>query len=347
MHVLIILAHRSSPRGKAMGERFIRHVRAAFAACAHFKERLELVVRTHTQLAEFIPPAAAESDVPDIVQVRDRLTALDGIDFVFLDGDDNLLPWSRPAASLLQLLHCCLASNKLVFGSGCAVQLLAYLVSVGPVQVPVLNGGGRGGVLRGFGSQLADAAGDSSDGVLLERQTGDLFKFDVVRRAWTPVGNVGVHCSLGGTAGRADGSAAAETGLNRSDHVGPCELTQLARFHPLFEEVWPAKLVVCESNEWHCHLPQFDSCLRLPTGSFEVRALATSRLGAQILECRNAVATQFRIEERFPHTVRMLHNFVSEKLALIIGEGHGEPVGATRRLLPLASIRCGAMLGVP
>lgn len=330
MRVLIVLAHKNNPRGKLLGQNFVKHVRAAFAACPCFQERLDLMVRPYSQLDEFLPPAVGEGDVPNIVQVRDRLTTLDGIDFVFLDGDENLLPWSRPAAPLLQLLHLSLTSGKIVFGCGCVVQLLAYLTNVGPAQVPVLNGGGKGGPLRGFGgskgpggSRPASAAGPSSDnggGMLLERETGDLFRHDERRGAWVPVGNVGVHCSLGSGLGE----AAISTGINRSDGIGPCELAQRARFHPLFEEVWPAKLIVPEQNEWHCHLPSFDAAMKLPTGHFEVQALATSRLGVQVVECRNAVALQFRVEEAFPQTVRMLHNFVRAKVMLSIGEGAGE-----------------------
>lgn len=251
MRLLIVLAHKSTPRGKQLGERFVKQVHSAFAACPNFQERLDVLVRTQTQLGEFLPDAT--QDLPDIVQVRDRLTALDGIDFVFLDGDDNLLPWSRPAASLLQLLHICLVGGKPIFGCGCAVQLLAYLASVGPSQVPIVNGGGKGGTLRSFGSEGVGAPGrassagssrggdggagsSSSGGVLLEKQTGDLFRFDEFRRAWAPVGNVGIHCSNGAVASMADG-AGGSTGLNRSDGVGPCDLSQNARFHFLFEGV--------------------------------------------------------------------------------------------------------------
>ena len=257
MKILVVVAHKASGRGELLTKRYVKHIREAFAACEHFHEKLDIQVRNHSQLSEFIPPAARETDVPDIVKVRDRLTAFDGIDFVFIDGDDNLLPWSRPAAPLLQLLHLCMSSGKIVFGSGCAVALLAYLASVGPVSVPVLNGGGKGGTLRSFGSEglAMFGGGDSSGGngragagagssstaslnasdgpmsqpggMLLEKQTGDLFRFDDVRRAWMPVGNVGVHCSLGAISGRPD--AQVGTGLNRSDGIGPCELTQAAR----------------------------------------------------------------------------------------------------------------------
>ena len=62
MKVLIILAHKSSPRGGTKGQKFIAHIKAAFAACTHFQEKLELIIRSQSRLAEFIPPPAGESD---------------------------------------------------------------------------------------------------------------------------------------------------------------------------------------------------------------------------------------------------------------------------------------------
>ena len=345
MRVLIVLAHKNNARGKLLGDRFVKFVRGAFHDCPEFQDRLDVLVRSYSQLGEFIPPVAAENEVPDIVRVRDRLSCLDGIDFVFLDGDDNLLPWAAPAAPLLQLMHLCLISGKFMFGSGCAVQLLAYLVNVGPVQVPVLNGAGKDGALRSFRSTAnADRHGHigltrrSSDaaasitppGLLLERQTGDLFHFDPKRAAWSPVGNVGIHCSLGAVAA----DAGASTGLNRSDGVGYCELSQSSRFHSLFKNVWPTKLLVPQTNEWHCHLPTFGAAIQLPTGHFDVHILASSQLGVQVAECRNAVGVQFRPDAKFPHTVRILQNFVASKVALGIGEAVGDmPV----RLLEIAA----------
>ena len=147
MKILVVVAHKASGRGELLTKRYVKHIREAFAACEHFHEKLDIQVRNHSQLSDFIPPAARETDVPDIVKVRDRLTAFDGIDFVFIDGDDNLLPWSRPAAPLLQLLHLCMSSGKIVFGSGCcrSARLSRFRR---PGLVPVLNGGGKGGTLR-------------------------------------------------------------------------------------------------------------------------------------------------------------------------------------------------------
>ena len=80
MKILVVVAHKASSRGETLTKRYLKQIRAAFAACTHFQERLDIMVRNHSQLAEFVPPPAGETDVPDIVQVRDRLASLDGLD---------------------------------------------------------------------------------------------------------------------------------------------------------------------------------------------------------------------------------------------------------------------------
>ena len=75
MRVLIVLAHKSSGRGRVFGERFVKQVREAFASCTGFQERLDVIVRSHSQLAEFLPPPAGETDVPDIPLEPPHMTA--------------------------------------------------------------------------------------------------------------------------------------------------------------------------------------------------------------------------------------------------------------------------------
>ena len=65
--------------------------------------------------------------------------------------------------------------------------------------------------------------------------------------------------------------------INRSEGVGACEVQQLARFHPLFKGLFPAKFLVPQRNQWHCHLPEGIELL-LPTGT--VRRLPASSPGA-------------------------------------------------------------------
>ena len=115
------------------------------------------------------------------------------------------------------------------------------------------------------------------------------------------------------------GESHAPTEINRSDGVGSCEITQLARFHPIYKAVFPAKFLVPQRNQWHSHIPEGME-LPVPTGPQRLRILGRSSLGAQVLEAANMVAMQLRIDEKYPVTMQMLQNYVDEKTALLGGE---------------------------
>ena len=326
MRILIVTA--TKPGGSRVpAETFVRHVKDSFKKSLRSHEKIEYIVRQHTELLEFLPPPPVPPAEADITASKYCIAAFDGLDFIFIDGDEQLLPWVPAVAPLLKLLHLCVLAEKCVFGCGCAVQLLAYLVQVGSAQVPVLNGEGRGGALDEFrppplGSSSERGDGSASDGVMLDNRTGDMFRWlepgAAIGGGWSPVGNVGIHASFGKVSlGKASdvslGSAISE--LNRSDGVGSCEVSRLARFHYLFEGLFPHKFIVAQKNQWHCHLAD-GAVLALPTGDVRVRALARSGLGTQVLEASNVVALQLRLNTLYPHTLRLMHNFVEEKSAL-------------------------------
>jgi hypothetical protein len=339
MKVLVVLAFnkRHQTRGatphEPLSERFVRLVKIALKESTQI-DQLDLITRRSSELGEFLPPVPASGVPPDMVTVRRRLATLDGIDLVFIDGHDNLLPWSPDAAPILQLLQLCAVSNKPVLGCGCAVQLLSYLVSVGSTPVRLANSGASGPSLASFaGSATAPTTPAASAGALLEKHTGDLFVYDASCRAWEAVRNIGVHFALGAS----HHQAARGDGLNRSMGMGLCEVSTLAKFHFLFKGMWPPTFPVSQTNEWRCHLRP-GSLLRLPTGDQEVRVLASSQLGHQVLECGNIVALQFRPDPRLRSTLALLQNFVDEKTTLVFaGEGARKGAEPPRRILADAS----------
>ena len=151
----------------------------------------------------------------------------------------------------------------------------------------------------------------------LENRTGDIFRHDLNERAWVPIGNVGLHCSFGSLSG----AAHARSEINRSDGVGTAEIAVLARHHPIFAGVnHPPKLVVSQRNQWHSHLSGGAAAITVPTGMHALRVLATSSLGAQIVECRHLVGLQFRPDSKHPATVQLLRNFVAHSSAILTGE---------------------------
>ena len=214
--ILIVTAYKPGS-ARRPAEQFVKHVKDSFKNSVRSHEKIEFLFRRHTELAEYLPPApSGAGDASEIAQAKYCITALDGLDFLFIDGDEQLLPWLPQSAPLLKLMHLCAIARKCVFATGCGVQFLTYLGRVGPIAIPVLNGGGLGGAVVDFRPPpeapaasvhaLGASAATTSmlpppDGVMLDNRTGDMFRFDAGARAWLPVGNVGMHCSFGKMSG--------------------------------------------------------------------------------------------------------------------------------------------------
>ena len=344
MRILIITAY--DRRKASLGHQFAAHVKSCFKSLRHSHEQFTFIVRRHSELGEFVPDPHAQHDPADVARGRACISAFDGLDMIFLDGDERLLPWAPDALPLLQLMHMCCTSGKCMLGCGCAVQLMTYLASVGPTTLAVVNGpaavgqtvgaAATGGAVSHFsvhdgddggapgsppltprGSGGVGGGGAPADGVWLENRTGDIFRHDLNERAWVPIGNVGLHCSFGSLSG----AAHARSEINRSDGVGTAEIAVLARHHPIFAGVnHPPKLVVSQRNQWHSHLSGGAAAITVPTGMHALRVLATSSLGAQIVECRHLVGLQFRPDAKHPATVQLLRNFVAHSSAILTGE---------------------------
>ena len=274
MRVLVVLAFRTGD--KRTGEKYVAHIRAAIGAhTAGVHERVEVLVRTHAQLRAFLPPLPRPGEPPASDPVRHAITALDGIDLVFIDGEDTLVPWQRPAGPLLQLLHLCVTSAKPVLGCGPTLAMLAYLANVGPVPLRV-----RSGELHAFAPPAEPAgSGDAEAAEMpppsrVDKRTGDVFGYVAERGgAWVAHANVGLRCAPRPDEPTGEGSR--PTRRNRSDGVGCAEVAQLARFHFLFRDFAPGRFTLPQRNEWHAALRGAEA-VRTPLGSFPLRGLAFS-----------------------------------------------------------------------
>ena len=138
MRILIITAY--DRRKASLGHQFAAHVKSCFKSLRHSHEQFTFIVRRHSELGEFVPDPHAQHDPADVARGRACISAFDGLDMIFLDGDERLLPWAPDALPLLQLMHMCCTSGKCMLGCGCAVQLMTYLASVGPTTLAVVNG---------------------------------------------------------------------------------------------------------------------------------------------------------------------------------------------------------------
>ena len=55
--------------------------------------QVEVFVRQHTELLEFLPPPPVPPAEPDITASKYCIAAFDGLDVIFVDGDEQWLPW--------------------------------------------------------------------------------------------------------------------------------------------------------------------------------------------------------------------------------------------------------------
>ena len=76
------------------------------------------------------------------------ITQFDRLDFIFMDCDASLLPWSVSAQQMVLLTKMCYQTNKCLYASGSACQILAYVSSTDGENLNIINGSGRGGALE-------------------------------------------------------------------------------------------------------------------------------------------------------------------------------------------------------
>ena len=221
MRILIITAY--DRRKASLGHQFAAHVKSCFKSLRHSHEQFTFIVRRHSELGEFVPDPHAQHDPADVARGRACISAFDGLDMIFLDGDERLLPWAPDALPLLQLMHMCCTSGKCMLGCGCAVQLMTYLASVGPTTLAVVNGpaavgqtvgaAATGGAVSHFSVHDGDdggapgsppltprgsgGGGAPADGVWLENRTGDIFRHEAPRLRRDAARPAGGHAALG------------------------------------------------------------------------------------------------------------------------------------------------------
>lgn len=74
----------------------------------------------------------------------ESMKMFDCLDFVFLDGDANLLPWNKWAEKFGLLYRMCKSTNKCFFSAGVGMMMLVYYCATSYIDLHVINGAGKG-----------------------------------------------------------------------------------------------------------------------------------------------------------------------------------------------------------
>ena len=118
----------------------------------------------------------------------------DVLDFVFLDGDDSLLPWLEKTRKYLILLRMCKKTKKILFASGFALQILVFLCATNLHINRVVNGQGKGSSVADFAKTEKAVLNSLAFGdIFLDSATGDLYGYDSVKEQFYPAANAGLH----------------------------------------------------------------------------------------------------------------------------------------------------------
>lgn len=125
---------------------------------------------------------------------RDAEKLFDHLDFVFIDGESNMLPWLRKARKFLTLVRMCKRTNKIMFACTFAMQMLVYLCATNYNIEKVINGKGKGTSIKEINKIPKDVLNRLTLGdAFLDSSTGDIYCYDPHRAEFYPISNAGIH----------------------------------------------------------------------------------------------------------------------------------------------------------
>jgi hypothetical protein len=122
MRVLIVNGFSDSEQGRRAFADFEKHVKEAFTKQRHFNSsHIEFQIADKDNIDQYL----FEFNTPYLKREAEKM--FDHLDFVFIDGDANKLPWLTSARKFLILIRMCKQTHKLLFASSFAMQTLVFL----------------------------------------------------------------------------------------------------------------------------------------------------------------------------------------------------------------------------
>jgi len=122
MHVLIVDGFGEQPESRARFETFRAMIVKAFEDAWPLPRHYE--VRSYRELGDFLYESA-----DGMVRV-DTIRRFDKLDFIFLDGDLQLRPWSASSRQALALLLMCATTGKCVYATGWTAALALCAINI-------------------------------------------------------------------------------------------------------------------------------------------------------------------------------------------------------------------------
>jgi hypothetical protein len=269
----------------------------------------------------------------------------DNLDFVFMDGEANLLPWEKRAHKVrarqfLILLRMCRRTNKCLFAASSGLQMFVFLCASRFNIRRVINGKGRGSQLSEM-RRLSPAQLEhlSQDEVFFDNATGDIYAYDFASKEFYPVSNTGFHYHKA-----AQESRSLQSSILKSKRYQPqqfdelyisqpgkinetlCQISKPYVQHWLVKDIGLLPFLVPQLNAWDVHPVN----MREKSSYFTI--LAESDRSPQIVTLDNTAAVQFSIDRHYATTVKVLENYIVHIVKTF-------EVSGTRLDKPLASVK--------
>lgn len=316
MLVLVVNAYKDNPEGKKAFYKFFQALKKAFKQQRYFnKEDIKFTCVDHNTIDEYLFEQYTEF-VDTAAEKK-----FDYLDFVFIDGDANLLPWHPKAYKFLILLRMCKRTEKVLFAAGCGMLIQVYLCANKYHVNRVINGKGKGTALKKIYEISSEELGELEPGdVFLDSGTGDMYCYDLTASEFIPIVNVGFH-----------NKKAAEDMENRqyilksykyqprtsefSEPVNPgkhsetvCRVLKQCMQHWLVKDLGLKEFLVSQKNFWDIH------AINVADINSKFTILAESSRSPQIIYMHNTSAILFNIDPTYPESLKVLENFVNHML---------------------------------
>jgi len=323
MKVLIVNGYSDSEGGKEAFKKFVVIVKKAFEylrACG--MEEPTYVILDRKNIDSYIYLKNSKYDNPEAVRL------FDSADFVMMDGDANLLPWTKPAYKLGLLFKQCKRTDKSLFAAGFAFYMLIYYCATNFAHHNIVNGNGWGTKLEQIHNY--PTAGLPTGAGFLDNETGDIYTFNSDNNTWLPSANTGLHYTRNATSAQI-GQFVQNVKVYRGkakirdiyDVYKSNQNEAICFIKKSYVQHWalaglPHKFLVEAKNAWDPH-PVNVTQAGLVGPNYH--ALADNEKGPSIVEHKNTLATLFHIDPKHQETMQILESFVKHKITLIQNSG--------------------------
>lgn len=313
MRVLIVDAFSSNQEGRRKYQTFKNSVKQAFSLQKiHNTGDIEFIEVNHETIDSYL------FELNSVYLNRDAEKLFDHLDFVFIDGEANMLPWLPRTKKFLILIRMCKRTNKILFACTFAMQVLVYICATNFNIDKVINGKWRGSQLKEIYNIPKETIQKLSMGdVFLDNATGDIYCYDNKKEEFHPVANTGIHNNKAAQENEKVSKAMLKSyqyfvnAIDKSNEIYVGKLNECkARIFKQYVQHWLVKglgfqeFLVPAPNSWDVHPVNATMKENVYT------VFAESPRGPQVILHHNVVGVQFHVDPKYPPTTTVLNNFV-------------------------------------